>query len=172
MSEKSKDQKIPDDFVNSLHEHVVSNSINSIEKQIHDNFSKAFYELIDETVSSEKPNYKWIVELYIEIKHRLIRYLKKGSPTYKKLDEDFSVELFKQMIENDVFDAGSMLKLINITYDWIQNLQAPDRDDETDQSKNRVLSSGEKIVSTFIREVNHCIDNLDKDFIDYVKLSC
>lgn len=139
-----------------------------IEKQIADNYRRAFYDLIDATVASKEPDYCWIVNLYKEIRYRLIRYVKKDSNTYKQIDEEFDVELFDQMIRNDVFDATSMINLINNTFKWIKKLQAPSRDEYTESAKMRVLqSSFDKIVSEFIKEVNTCIDFIDEDMKNF-----
>jgi hypothetical protein len=135
-----------------------------MEVQIKNNFYKAFTDKINDTVNSNNPDFDWIITLYKEIKERLIQYIKKDSKIYERIDEDFDVILFEQMIRNDAFDEKSMLSLITVTYYWINNLQAPYRDKETEESKNRVLTSKKSaIVSTFIIEVNRCIDNIDTD---------
>ena len=143
--------------------------MNSIKNQIQEMYEKAFYDVIDENVNSDKPDYDWIVNLYTEIKNRLLRYVKKDSKTYNLIDSQFDIKLFRQMIENDIFNMESLGKLINTTFYWIESLQAPQRDSETRDSKQRVFSaSKEKMVSTFIKEVNKCIDTLDKDLVEYI----
>lgn len=144
--------------------------MNKIEKQIEEMYKKAFYDSIDESINSKNPDFNWIIRLYEEIKKRLIRYIKKGSNTYKQLDEQFDVELFKQMIENDVFDSNSFIKLLNTAYYWIETLQAPERDSFTKDSKQRIFEApSEKAVSTLIKEINLCIDLLDEDFEKFVR---
>ena len=143
--------------------------MNSIKNQIQEMYEKAFYDVIDENVNSDKTDYDWIVNLYTEIKNRLLRYVKKDSKTYNLIDSQFDIKLFRQMIENDIFNMESLGKLINTTFYWIESLQAPQRDSETRDSKQRVFSaSKEKMVSTFIKEVNKCIDTLDKDLVEYI----
>lgn len=146
--------------------------MNKLENQIKEMYNKAFYDIIDETIASNSPDYEWILNLYAEIKQRLIRYIKKDSKTYQLIDEQFDISLFKQMIENDVFNVDSLFKLINTTFYWIETLQAPARDQSTKEAKNRVLNAPqEKMVSTFIKEVNLCIDLLDEDFLNFIKTS-
>ena len=136
----------------------------NLEKQIRETYYKAFYDRIDETVASQSADYQWILSLYVEIKMRLLRYVKKGSKTYNAIDESFDVKLFEQMIINDVFDKESMFKLVNNTFYWIGQLQAPFRDIELEESKQRVLLSREENrVSTFVKEVNENLDKLDDD---------
>ena len=144
--------------------------MNAIENQIKEMYEKAFYDIIDETIKSDKPDYKWIVSLYTEIKMRLLNYIKPGTTIHKQLDADFDIDFFTHMIKNDVFDRESLFKLINNTFSWIEKLQAPARDQTTEEAKTRVLNSQpEKIVSTFIREVNICIDNIYMDLEIFLK---
>ena len=72
--------------------------MSALENQIREMYQKAFYDIIDETVASKNPDYEWIVDLYSEIKQRLVRYIKKESKTYRLIDEQFDIALFKQMI--------------------------------------------------------------------------
>lgn len=63
----------------------------SIEKQIKDTFYKVFSDNINNTINSESPDYDWIITLYKEIKQRLLKLIKKDSPTYKHIHESFDV---------------------------------------------------------------------------------
>ncbi len=140
-----------------------------MEKQIKDVYYKAFCDKINETVNSNKPDFDWIIMLYKEIKDRLLKYIKKDSETYKKIDSSFDLILFEQMIRNDAFNTGDMIDLVNNTYYWINALQAPVRDEDTNESKKRVLNSDcSIIVSSFIIEVNKCIDNIDEDLCQFI----
>jgi len=139
-----------------------------IEKQMKEQMKKAFFDLIDSTVNSEKPDYVWITNLYTELRDRLCNFTKKDSKSYFKIIEEFDVELFNQMITNDVFDQNSFLKLVNNTFGWIDKLQAPVRDESTKESKNRVLSSDpQNFISTFLKEIHNCLDNLEYDMENY-----
>lgn len=141
-----------------------------IEKQVRETYYKAFYDSIDETINSDKPDYEWIVRLYSEVKDRLFRYVKKDSQIYKAIDESFDILLFDQMIRNDVFNQESMVKMINNTFSWIQKLQAPVRDKETNESLRIVFESEPKnIVSVYLREVYKCLNNLDEDMYIFYK---
>lgn len=139
-----------------------------IEEQIKNNMKKAFFDLIDETTNSDEPDIEWLTNLYSELKNRLLSFLKKDGKTYKNLEENFDIVLFKQMIENHIFNQESMIKLVNTTFYWIEKLQAPIRDQETKIAKERIFKSEtNKIISTFLKEVHICIDNIDKDIIKY-----
>jgi hypothetical protein len=140
------------------------NNLKQIEQQIRDNYHKAFFDLIDETINSSNPDYEWIVRLYDEIKIRLLVYIKKDSNTYESIESSFDKDLFEQMIKNDVFDAVSMIKLVENTFYWIKTLQAPIRDGASEIAKKNVLSAEPtKIVSTFLKEIYKLLDFLDED---------
>lgn len=146
---------------------IIKYIMSKIEEQIEINMKQAFFDIIDQNVNSKTPDYNWITILYQEIKFKLLSFIhNKNSTIYKKIDIDFDVELFKQMIENDVFNYDSMVKLINNTFNWILELQAPIRDNDTVQAKNRVLNSEPtKIISTYLKEVHTCIELIEKDIL-------
>lgn len=141
-----------------------------IQEQIKNNMRKAFFDIIDETVNSDKPDYDWIVKLYTELRDRLLAFLRKDGKIYKQLEESFDIPLFKQMIENDVFEMESMVKLVNNMFYWIVKLQAPVRDTETSEAKSRIFKSEpSKMISTFLKEVHICIDKMEDDMLEYQK---
>ena len=142
--------------------------MNAIEKQISDQMINAFFDLIDENVNSDKPNLEWMTQLYIEIRDKLSKYLKPNSKIHKQLMDEFDVELFKQMLENDVFDLNSLVSLIKNTFNWVLRLEAPVRNSSTKESKTRVLNSKpEKMISNFIREIHICLNQIDEDTETY-----
>ena len=123
-----------------------------IENQIKDQMYKAFFNLIDENIESENPDCKWLSNLFLEIKLRLLNIVTKDGKIYKKINEDFDVELFNQMIENKVFNYDSIVKMVNNSFYWILQLQAPIRDEYTNKAKEKVLNSEpNKIISTFLK---------------------
>ena len=145
-------------------------NIEKISLQIKEQMKKSFFDLIDQIVNSDTPDYDWIKRLYIEIRDRLSKYFKKDSKKLKQLEEDFDIDFFYQLIINDVFDLNSMLNLIENTFFWIKNLQAPIRDKSTEESKIKILKSEpQKMISTFLKEVHICIDNIDQDIENFEK---
>jgi T-complex protein 11 len=142
-----------------------------IASQIKEQMTKAYFNLIDETINSEKPDHEWLTKLYIELRDRLLQFVKKDSRTYKQIIEDFDVELFHQMITNDVFDGESLHKLVNNSFNWVMKLQAPVRDTETQEAMKRVLSSEPaKSISSFLKEIHTCIDTLEVDMNNYFEI--
>jgi hypothetical protein len=143
-------------------------NLEKIEMQIKEQMYKAFFDLIDENINSDTPDYIWLANLFSEIKMRLLNIVKKDSKIYKKIDVDFDIELFKQMIENKVFHYESVLKLINNSFYWILQLQAPVRDEYTNKAKQKILESDPKnIISTFLKELHICIDYIYEDILAY-----
>ena len=139
-------------------------SLEKIQTQIKEMYRKAFYDSINESINSENPDYDWITNLYIEIKDRLLRLVRKESKTYKEIENSFDEKLFDQMIRNDVFDTTSMVKLVENTFYWIEKLQAPARDEYSKQAKIKIFNSEPKlVVVTFLKEVHFCLDNIEDD---------
>jgi hypothetical protein len=139
-----------------------------MEQQIKEQFHKAFYEVIRESVLTS--NHEHIVRLYAEIVDRIAAKVKKDGPTFKKIHQDFDVDFFKQLLTNKVFDSNSLIGLVNTTFRWIHDLQMPIRDTSTEEARQRVLqthSSMADIVPMYIKEVHGCLDLLEKDMDEF-----
>ena len=135
-----------------------------MEEQIKTIYYKAFCDKINESISSEKPDYDWILSLYKEIKCRMLAFVKPKTKIYKHIDGNFDEILFDQMIKNKAFNLNDLMNLVNFNYDCVMKLQAPIRDEETSKSKQKVLQSKyPEIVSLFIIEINKCLDNIVED---------
>jgi len=135
-----------------------------MESQITNVYRRAFKDSINQNIHSDTPDFDWIVNLYAEIKKRLMHLVKKESETYNELNESFDVELFRQMLTNNVFNSDDMAKLVENTYSWIKRLHAPFRDKYLTESKKKVLETDYKeIIGVFVIEVNNHIDNIYLD---------
>jgi hypothetical protein len=128
-------------------------------------FHKAFFDLLEQKVSEEPPDYEWITRLYAEIKEKLLVLLAKDSPLAKEIDEKLDVALFKQMIEHNVFDSNDFYNLICYVFELILKLGAPARDNEVLERKSKVLEGKTfaTIVPLFIKHVNEAIDLIYED---------
>lgn len=69
----------------------------NIEKQISSCYYKSFYDAIEETVNLEKPDYSWLKKLFIEIRDRILLFVKIDSVLHKQINEQFDVELFDRV---------------------------------------------------------------------------
>lgn len=143
--------------------------LNSLNQQMDTQFKKAFFDLLEEKVREEPPDYDWITRLYQEIRTRLSSLLREDSKTRKELEDSMDVELFRQMIENKAFGAVELYNLIEHVFELCKKLGSPARDNEVDKSKFQVLGlmknngTFAQIVPLFIKNVNECIDNIYKD---------
>jgi hypothetical protein len=143
--------------------------INSLNQQMDTQFKKAFFDLLEEKVREEPPDYDWITRLYQEIRTRLSSLLREDSKTRKEIEDSMDVELFRQMIENKAFGAVELYNLINHVFELCKKLGSPARDNEVDKFKFQVLGlmknngTFAQIVPLFIKNANECIDNIYKD---------
>lgn len=143
--------------------------LNSLNQQMDTQFKKAFFDLLEEKVREEPPDYDWITRLYQEIRTRLSSLLRENSKTRKEIEDSMDVELFRQMIENKAFGAVELYNLIEHVFELCKKLGSPARDNEVDKSKFQVLGlmknngTFAQIVPLFIKNVNECIDNIYKD---------
>lgn len=143
--------------------------LNSLNQQMDTQFKKAFFDLLEEKVREEPPDYDWITRLYQEIRTRLSSLLREDSNTRKELEDSMDVELFRQMIENKAFGAVELYNLIEHVFELCKKLGSPARDNEVDKFKFQVLGlmknngTFAQIVPLFIKNANECIDNIYKD---------
>ena len=143
--------------------------LDSLNKQMDTQFKKAFFDLLEEKVRQEPPDYDWITRLYEEIRTRLASLLREGSVVRKEIEESMDVVLFRQMIENKAFGGSELYNLINLVFEWCKKLGSPARDNEVDKFKFQVLGlmrnngTFAQIVPLFIKNANECIDNIYKD---------
>ena len=144
-----------------------------LNEQIKDMMHKAFYDLLEKRVA-DPPDYKWITRLYQEIRDRLCNILvmlgRKDRYTYNEIQESMDVELFEQMISHNAFSYEDFYKLIEYVFYKCKQLGSAARDIETDEKLSEIkefISSGNAtfatIVPMFIKNANHCIDNIYSD---------
>tara|TARA_B100001093_G_scaffold514174_1_gene587622 strand:- start:5676 stop:6170 length:495 start_codon:yes stop_codon:yes gene_type:complete len=141
----------------------------SLNIQLNTQFKKAFFDLLEDKVRQEPPDYDWITRLYAEIRTRLSSLLREGSVVRKEIEESMDVELFRQMIENKAFGAVELYNLIEHVFELCKKLGSPARDNQVDKFKFQVLGlmknngTFAQIVPLFIKNANECIDNIYKD---------
>lgn len=144
-----------------------------LNKQIKDMMHKAFYDLLEKRVA-DPPDHEWITRLYQEIRDRLCNILlmlgRQDKYTYNEIQESMDVELFEQMIRHSAFSYEDFYKLIEYVFAKCKQLGSPARDDETTAKLNEIkefINSGNAtfatIVPMFIKNANHCIDNIYDD---------
>ena len=141
-----------------------------INKQIDEVMRKAFYDLLEEKVSSVPPDYEWLVRLYTEMRDRLCNILKETSLIRKEIMESMEPDFFNQLLRENVFNYEDFYKLIEYVFAKCKQLGSPARDEETKLKLNEIkdfIHSGNAtfatVVPMFIKNANHCIDNIYDD---------
>ena len=143
--------------------------LDSLNTQMNAQFKKAFFDLLEEKVRQEPPDYDWIARLYAEIRERLASLMRKDSAVRKEIEDSMDVELFKQMIENKAFGGVELYNLVGHVFELCKKLVSPARDNEVDKFKFQVIGlmknngTFAQIVPLFIKNANECIDNIYKD---------
>ena len=115
--------------------------LNKLNEQMNTQFKKAFFDLLEEKVRQEPPDYDWITRLYGEIRTRLASILKQGSVVRNEIENSMDVELFRQMIENKAFGGTELYNLITLVFEWCKKLGSPARDNEVDKMKFQILGN-------------------------------
>jgi hypothetical protein len=140
-----------------------------IEEQIKNTYEKAFFDLLEEKVKQEPPDYNWITKLYAEIKDKLTKLLKNTSSLHKEMNESLDVQLFDQMIRNNAFNGVDFYNLILYVFEKIKQFGSPQRDQECDEKRDEIFelmknnATFAQIVPVFIKNSNFCIDKIYED---------
>lgn len=151
------------------YEQFFKNNLDGLKNKIITQYKKSFYDLIEEKTCSDTPDYDWLVELYSEIREKLIYFLKKDSPLRKEIEESFDVELFSQMIKNNAFKANDLFNLINYTFEKFLQLGSPARDKNVKKMRDDLFSLMKdnatfgKIVSNYLKYTHMCLENFYED---------
>ena len=147
----------------------------TLTERMESQMKKAFWDLLQEKVSAQPPDFDWITRLYTEIRDRLMSFVRKGGKLHTEIEEAFDTDLFSQMIRNDAFDGGDMLRLVESTFAYISALQAPYRDAELLSVKATILTRASEggtfaeIVPLYIRSVHKLLDYIEYDLKQLAK---
>uniref|UniRef100_A0A6C0KH03 Uncharacterized protein n=1 Tax=viral metagenome TaxID=1070528 RepID=A0A6C0KH03_9ZZZZ len=134
-----------------------------IQKTFYDKFKNN----IIKTINSDDPNINWIVDLYKEIKNKMISLLKVNSELYNEIDEYMDTCLFKQMITHKAHTSDDIVKLIYYVFHICKKLGSPSQDKVIDKKLDEIKSLLQKenidignIVATFIIYANESLDKI------------
>ena len=155
---------------NKKTEDAFNKNVERLNKQVEDTMKRAFFDLLEQKVASNPPDYEWLTRLYTEIRDKLTRLLKSTSKTRKHIEEQMDPEFFHQLISNNVFEPKSFYALVCFVFEQIKLMCSPGRDKETDEKLQEILdhfNSGNATFATmvpmFIKNANYCIDNIYLD---------
>ncbi|XP_066927472.1 T-complex protein 11-like protein 2 [Clytia hemisphaerica] len=115
-----------DDFQLTALNEASENS--SLEKRIHDVLHKAFWDVLEEEVKSEPPEFKNAFNLLMEMKMLILEIIPKSkaaSAMRTEIEETLDEELIKQQIDHNAFDIVSCASFILST---LSKICAPVRD--------------------------------------------
>lgn len=159
-------------------EEAFNKNVERLNKQVEDTMKRAFFDLLEQKVASEPPDYDWLTRLYTEIRDKLTRLLKPTSKTRKHIEENMDPEFFHQLISNNVFEPKSFYALVCFIFEQIKLMCSPGRDKETDEKLQELLdhfNSGNATFATmvpmFIKNANYCIDNIYLDIQNLSKMA-
>ena len=155
---------------NKKTEETFNKNVERLNKQVEETMKKAFFDLLEQKVASNPPDYDWLTRLYTEIRDKLTKLLKPTSKLRKHIEEQMDPEFFHQLISNNVFEPKSFYALICFVFEQCKALGSPGRDKETDEKLQEILdhfNSGNATFATlvpmFIKNANYCIDNIYLD---------
>ncbi len=140
-----------------------------IHSQIKETYQKAFFDLLQQKVEQDPPDYNWISKLYLEIRIKLTKLLKPTSTLRTEIEESMDPVIFNQMMRNNAFNGTDLFNLISYTFDKIKQLGSPERDQFTDLKKIEIFDlmknngTFAQIVPLFIKNANICVDFIYED---------
>jgi|TARA_B110000037_G_C16976507_1_gene447265 hypothetical protein len=151
-------------------------NIERLTTQVRKTYKKAFFDLLEEKVGQDPPDYEWLTRLYGEIRTKLITLLKQNSPLRKEIEESMDCEFFHQLLSNNVFSPENFYNLIRYVFEKCKQLGSPARDSETDAKLKEIVDfvdSGEATFATlvplFIKNANECLDAIYEDIRKLIK---
>ncbi len=140
-----------------------------IHSQIKETYHKAFFDLLQQKVEQDPPDYNWISKLYLEIRIKLTKLLKPTSTLRIEIEESMDPVIFNQMMRNNAFNGTDLFNLISYTFEKIKQLGSPERDLFTDQKKIEIFDlmknngTFAQIVPLFFKNANICVDFIYED---------
>jgi len=144
--------------------------MNNLEEQIKTQFRKAFDDLLEESLKSDKPDWDWLTKLYKELRDRICNLTPHRKDRIAEIYEHMDADLFHQMVSNNAFDAESMIKLVDYVFFRIRELEAPARNPTTDaklaELKQIFFKEGTtfgSFVPQFLKFAHRRIDEIDDD---------
>ncbi len=146
-----------------------------LNEQISSTYKRAFFDLLEEKVREEPPDYDWIVKLYKEIRYKLTFFLKKGSYFRKRVEEGMDIELFDQMLRNGAVGGVEFYNLVNFVFECSLKLGSPGRDTEVKAKRDEIFELMKnnglfcQLVPLFIKNANVTIDWIHEDLGNVTK---
>jgi len=145
-------------------------NVNRLTTQVRETYKRAFFDLLQEKVAANPPDFEWLTRLYGEIRTKLISLLREGSQLRLEIEESMDCDFFNQLISNNVFSPEDFYTLIRYVFEKCKQLGSPARDAETDAKLKEMVDfvdSGDATFATlvpmFIKNANECLDTVYED---------
>ena len=108
---------------------LFNKNVEKLNKQMETTMKRAFFDLLEQKVAENPPDYEWLTRLYKEIRDKLTRLLKPTSKTRKHIEEQMDPDFFHQLISHNVFEPKSFYALIFLYLNNV-TLGSPGRDEK------------------------------------------
>jgi hypothetical protein len=137
--------------------------------QVKTTYFKAFFDLLEEKVRQEPPDYEWIINLYKELRHKLTFFLKRNSVFRKHIEKGMDIELFDQMLRNNAIGGVEFYNLVNFVFECTLKLSSPARDKDVEKNRDEIFKCMKngglfcQLVPLFIKNANISIDWIHED---------
>jgi hypothetical protein len=145
-----------------------------LKKQVELNMKRAFFDSIEQALSTSPPDHEWITRLYAEMRDKLCALTPRRTDLHKRIHEALDVEHFEHMVRHQAFDPPDLCKLVSFVFGHVAALCAPFRDSEVKQRrmeledmlvKENVTFANFAVV--FLKHFHSTIDDLEKDLEEY-----
>ena len=112
--------------------------LRKVKEQLKTQFNKAFVDLMESNLKSDKPDWEWISRLYKEIRDKICNLTPNRKDRIKEIHEKMDVDIFYQMVSNNAFNGRSLSALVEYVFKHIRELEAPAKNVVTDETEDRV----------------------------------
>jgi len=142
----------------------------AFEEQIRQQMRQAFFDVLEQKLASEPPDYEWVIKLYVEIRERIGSLTPNRQDFQAELKEQMDSDLFAQMLRNNAYDATQLHNLVHFVFGRIEFLEAPARNASTrallatlDQELQKPGCKFSTFVPLFIRHAHTKLDEIEQD---------
>ena len=128
-------------------------NVNRLTTQVRETYKRAFFDLLQEKVAANPPDFEWLTRLYGEIRSKLIALLREGAQLRVEIEETMDCYFFKQLISHNVFSPENFYALIRYVFEKCKQLGSPARDTETDAKLQEIVDfvdSGDATFATLV----------------------
>jgi hypothetical protein len=150
--------------------------IEGLKKQVEDGMRKAFFDLIEKSLSEEQPDAEWIARLYAEMRDKLCALTPRRADLHQQIHEALDVELFETMVRHKAFDPADLSKLVSFVFGHLQGLCSPSRDAEVQQRRvelEAVMAQPDvtfaRFAVMFLKNFHMTIDDIENDMAAFRK---